>query len=145
MKSLWEWKPNTSLGPIEVGSKIDVYVASLGFVYDEDSDPEDEWVSYVDKSGDIYIEVSGGLVVSVTSYREFYYKNSNIIGRTIIELGALLGCVADEIGSAVEFDDGDIKNSYDYFDLGLQVWASQGVITSATCLSYDSEDQIRQS
>lgn len=139
MKTIWDWIPNTSLGPVKIGSAIDAYIAFLGFVYDENSDPEDEWVSYVDKSGYVSIDTSGGLVVSITAYREFYFKGSNIIGLTIIELGALLGHLADEVGGAVEFDDGDVKNSYEYFSLGLQVWASQGVITSATCLSYDDE------
>ncbi|WNF48445.1 hypothetical protein RHP75_08540 [Pseudomonas sp. SG20056] len=138
MNILWDWTPNKSLGPVKIGSSIDAYILSLGFIYDEDSDPADGWVSYIDKAGDVYIDVSDGLVVSITSYGEFYYKSLNLIGATILELGALVGRVADEVGSAVEFDDGDIKNSYDYFDLGLQVWASQGVITSATCLSYDS-------
>lgn len=140
MSIIWNWIPNESLGPVKIGSNINAYIKFLGFTYDEDSDPADEWISYVDKAGDIYIDTSEELVISITSYREFHYKNLNIIGATILELGALLGRAADEAGGAVEFNDGDIKDCYDYFELGLQVWASKGIITSATCLSYNDCD-----
>ena len=137
MNELWTWEPNKSLGPVAIGSAIEIYIDQHGFVYDDDSAPNDEWISYADKSGDVYIDTEDGLVVSITAYRDFYYKHLNLIGANIIELGALLGQVADEGGEAVEFEDSDVKRCYDYIDLGLQVWASRGVITSATCLTYE--------
>lgn len=136
MSNTWIWVPNISLGPVTIGSRIDTYINQLGFTYDELSDPNDEWVSYTNRVGDIRIDTENQLVVSITSYRDFNYKNLNLIGSTILELGALLGQVADEAGTTVEFDDGDVKSCYDYFDLGLQVWASRGIITSATCITY---------
>ncbi|MCP1625406.1 hypothetical protein [Pseudomonas nitroreducens] len=136
MKELWSWEPNKSLGPVAIGSAIEIYIDQHGFAYDEDSDPNDEWVSYADKSGDVYIDTEDGLVVSITAYRDFYYKHLNLIGANIIELGALLGQVADDTETTVEFDDGDVKSCYDFTDLGLQIWASRGIITSATCSNY---------
>lgn len=135
MKESWIWIPNKSLGPITIGSPVEAYINKLGFSCDEDSDDSTE--CYVDKSGDIYIDALDGLVESITSYREFYYKHVNLIGSSILELGTLIGKVADEAGESVEFEDGDVKSCYDYFDLGLQVWASRGIITSASCLTYD--------
>jgi hypothetical protein len=136
MKELWAWEPNKSLGPVAIGSAIEIYIDQHGFAYDEDSGPNDEWISYADKSGDVYIDTEEGLVVSITAYRDFYYKHLNLIGANIIGLGALLGQVADEVGEAVEYEDGDVKNCYDFTELGLQIWASRGIITSATCLTY---------
>ncbi|MFR0691319.1 hypothetical protein ACLUTX_18115 [Enterobacterales bacterium AE_CKDN230030158-1A_HGKHYDSX7] len=138
MKALWTWIPNKSLGPITIGSDIEIYVDQYGFSYDESSDPKDKWSSYIDKSGDTYINTEAGLVVSITSYRDFWYKDLNFIGANIIELGAHLGQVADDTETTVEFDDGEVKSCYDFTDLGLQIWASRGIITSATCISYSS-------
>lgn len=138
MKELWTWEPNKSLGPVAIGSAIEIYVDQHGFAYDEESDPSDTWISYTDKSGYVRIDTEDGLVVSITAYRDFYYKHLNLISANIIELGAILGQVADEAGETVEFEDGDVKCCYDYTGLGLQVWASRGVITSATCLTYEN-------
>jgi hypothetical protein len=136
MKELWTWVPNKRLGPVAIGSAIEIYIDQHGFAYDEDSDPNDEWISYADKSGDVHIDTEDSLVVSITAYREFHYKHLNLIGANIIELGAILGQIADEVGEAVEFEDGDVKSCYDFTELGLQIWASRGIITSATCLTY---------
>lgn len=136
MKEPWTWIPNESLGPVTIGSAIEIHIDQHGFSYDEGSDPNDEWISYVDKTGDTYINTEGGLVVSITSYRDFWCRGLNIIGANIIELGALLGQVADDTETTVEFDDGDVKSCYDFTDLGLQIWASRGIITSATCSNY---------
>ncbi|WP_218939149.1 hypothetical protein, partial [Pseudomonas nicosulfuronedens] len=83
-----------------------------------------------------YINTEDGLVVSITSYRDFWYKGLNFIGANIIELGTLLKQVADDTETTVAFDDGDVKSCYDFTDLGLQIWASRGIITSATCSNY---------
>lgn len=136
MKELWTWIPNESLGPVTIGSAIEIHINQHGFSYDEDSDPKDAWVSYVDKTGDTYVYTEDGLVVSITSYREFWYKGLNFIGANIIELGALLEQAADDTDTTFEFDDGDVKSCYDFTDLGLQIWASRGIITSATCINY---------
>lgn len=137
-EELWTWVPNKSLGPVTIGSAIEIHIDQHGFSYDESSDPKDDCGSYIDKTGDTYIDTEDGVVVSITSYREFRYKGLNFIGANIIELGALLGQVADDAETTVEFDDGDVKSCYDYKDLGLQIWASRGIITSATCISYSS-------
>jgi hypothetical protein len=136
MKELWTWIPNKSLGPVTLGSAIELHTNQHEFSYDEDSDPKDDWSSYASKTGDIYIDTEDGVVVSITSYRDFWYKGLNLIGANIIELGARLGQVADDTETTVEFDDGDVKNCYDFTDLGLQIWASRGIITTATCSNY---------
>lgn len=133
----WQWVSNKSLGPILIGSDITKYVESLGAIYDETSDDSTDWDTYVLPDYDAYIDVSGGKVVSITAYKEFIYNGKNVLGLTTMQLDQMLGCTADDIGEPVEYDDGDVKTPYDYFDLGLQVWASDGVITSVTCMSYD--------
>lgn len=55
MKEPWTWIPNESLGPVTIGSAIEIHIDQHGFSYDEGSDPNDEWISYVDKTGDTYI------------------------------------------------------------------------------------------
>lgn len=133
---LWTWVPNKSLGSVAIGSAIEIHIDQHNFSHDEVSSSKDDWSSYVDKTGNTYINTEDGLVVSITSYRDFWYKGLNFIGANIIELGALLGQVADDTETTVEFDDGDVKSCYDFTDLGLQIWASRGIITSATCSNY---------
>ncbi len=133
----WQWVPNKSLGPIIIDSKISDYFENLNVVRDETSTDSTDWDTYIVPANDVYIDVDGEDVVSITAYREFKYDGKNVIGMTTAQLEKVLGCTPDEVGEAVEYDDGDVKTSFDYFDLGLQIWASDEVITSATCLSYD--------
>lgn len=134
----WQWIPNKSLGPVVIDSKISEYFKSLNVVRDETSTDSTDWDTYIVPGDDVCIDVAGEEVVSITAYLEFKYDGKNIIGMTTMQVEQMLGCTADEIGDAVEYDDGDVKIPFDYFDLGLQVWASDGVVTSATCLSYDN-------
>lgn len=134
----WNYVPNVSLGPIEIGSDIDDHVRTLGARYDESSADGSPWDSYVIPEHDIYIDVADGRVISITGYKVTSFKDHNLIGMSLIHLGEVLGVTADEVGDPVEFDDGDVKTSYDYFALGLQIWVSNGIVTSATCLSYEN-------
>lgn len=136
MTSDWLWTPNISLGPILIGSDLKKHIITLDAVYDESTNDSTDWDSYVMHDYDVYMDVSNGKVVSITSYSKFLYEGTNIVGATMTQLAYILGCAADEVGDPVEYDDGDVKISYDYFDLGLQVWTSDDVITSATCLTY---------
>lgn len=137
----WVWIPNVSLGPILLGSSVKNYVNTLGAIRSEEAGDSTGWESYVIHDYDVYIDVSTGKVVSATAYSDFIYEDTNIIGSTIQQLNRILNHSAFEVGDPIEFDDGDVKISYDYFELGLQVWSSDTAVTSATCLNYSHRDQ----
>ena len=139
MSIYWKWIENKGLGPISIGSNISKYIKSLKVERDEASEDSTGWDTYVVPGNDIYIDVAGEHVVSITAYLEFICDEENIIGMTMTQVEQALGCAADEAGDAVEYDDGDVKIPFEYFDLGLQIWASDGVVTSATCLSYEDK------
>lgn len=134
----WEWIPNRSLGPVSIGSRIESYIEIFALVKEESADAT-RWDTYIFPSFNTYIDTEDGEVVSITAYKEFFYKGQNLIGASIVKLGNLLGVKPDEIGQPVEYDDGDIKTPYEYFDLGLQIWVSNSCVTSASCMSYENE------
>ncbi|RLA51907.1 MAG: hypothetical protein DRR42_09045 [Gammaproteobacteria bacterium] len=132
----WEWFPNRSLGPVTIGSNIEIYIANLALVKDESTDATG-WDTYILPDFEIYIDVEDGKVISITAYREFLYKGRNLVGTNLIELDGLIDAKADEVGQPVEYEDGDIKTPYEYFGLGLQVWVSKNRVTSISCMSYE--------
>ena len=134
----WVWVPNQSLGPVFIGSKIENYIGVFALTKDTTVDATG-WDTYVFPNHNIYIDTDNGKVVSITSYSEFFYKGQNLIGLGILELSKLFGVDPDEIGDPVEYEDGDIKQPFEYFDLGLQVWMSDGTVTSVSCMCYEEE------
>ena len=131
----WTWIPNICLGPIKIGSDIEPYLATLNLVADNSED-NTGWDTYIFPDFETYIDVEDEKVVSVTTYSEFLYKGQNLIGLNLFKLGELLGVAADEIGQPVEYEDGDIKTPYEYYELGLQVWVSDKHVTSISCTTY---------
>jgi len=135
-----DWVPNIRLGQIFLGEDINVYVNNLGAILQDEEKGSDDctsWVSYALPDPDVFIDVENQKVVSITSYRDFIYKNKNLIDMSIIELEDVLGCSADEVGETIFYDDADQKTPYEFFDLGLQVWVSEKRVVSISCLTYE--------
>jgi len=132
---IWEWLPNSNLGPIKLGNQISDYYEKFHLMKNEDID-NTGWVRYKFPSFDTYIDVENEIIVSISTYEELIYKDKNIIGIQKNDLVNVLGSEPDEVGDPVLFDDGDLQTSYDYFDLGLQLWISNGVVVSASCVNY---------
>ncbi|MDN7135824.1 hypothetical protein [Pseudidiomarina terrestris] len=132
---LWSWIPNTSVGNIALDEPLES-VKSKQELLAGDEDSITGWASYFIPEQDIYIDVEDGKVVSITSYKKFYYKGKNCIGLNILELGELLGVLPDEIGIPLEFEDGEIKTPREYSELGLQLWTTNNHVISITCLTY---------
>ena len=135
MKIQWVWVKNKQLGPIVIGDEIQKHIETLAAMLEEADGSE--WDTYTVPDEDVYIDVENHKVVSISAYTEFFYCGYNVIGMTIHALTQLLDCKADDIGEPIEYEDGDIKISYDFVKVGLQVWCSEDVITSVTCLVYD--------
>lgn len=135
MTTTWSWIPNKSLGPIEIGSDIKTHIENLDAEYIEDFDDTTDWKTYYIEGAEVYAEAADDSVVSITAYVEFIYKGHNFIGMPTIQLDDVLECSPDEIGESVEDEDGEELTSFDYEKLGLQIWESKGIITSATCLT----------
>lgn len=134
MNTVWEWVPNSSFGPIKLGDGINSYVQKLHLLNDVAEDDFTNWIGYKLPNVDIYIYVENGIIVSITSYEEFVYKGKNVIGMKGNQLGEILGCEPSELGRSVLFDDGDIQTPFEYFNLGLQLWVSNGIVVSASIL-----------
>ncbi len=136
MKIVWEWEPNSSLGPIKLGDQISHYVEKFHLKdANDDNDDITGWVSYVLPSVDTYVYVENGIIVSITSYEEFFYKEKNIIGVKTSELLNILGRDPDEIGVSVLYDNGVIQTPFEYLDLGLQLWVRDEEVVSASCIN----------
>tara|TARA_R110000787_G_scaffold1497_7_gene6284 strand:- start:3058 stop:3480 length:423 start_codon:yes stop_codon:yes gene_type:complete len=140
MKMMWDWVPNQRLGPIEIGISVETYVGQLGAQLLAEIDDSTGWDSYYIPHHDVYINAEDGEVVSISAHKSFYYGIKNVLGMTIEQLEALLGCKADEIGNSVEYEDGDIQTPYDYSELGLVAWVSQDVIVNVVCTTYEGLD-----
>lgn len=140
MNAAWEWVPNSSLGPIKLGDKITEYIKMLNLLVDTEEGDATNWVGYNVHDLDIYIYVENYIIVSITSYDNFFYREKNIIGMAANKLGAILGCEPSELGRSVLFDDGDIQIPFEYFDLGLQLWVSNETVKSASILNVNIND-----
>lgn len=141
MKIKWDWVPNERLGPVTLGSDINIYISELG-AYRDDDDEDDVtgWTRYALPDMDTYIDVEDGKVVGVTSYESFFYDDKNLIGVPLRKLDEALGNTSDEIGEPVEYDNGEVHVPYEYSDLGLQVWVSEGKVVYISCLTYEDEN-----
>jgi hypothetical protein len=135
MNTVWEWVPNSSLGPIKLGDQISSYIQNLHLSNDGAEDDATNWIGYKLSNVDIYIYVENGIIVSITSYDEFIYKDKNIIGMKVNQLSEILGCEPSELGKPVLFDDGDIQTPFEYFHLGLQLWVSNEIVVSASIMN----------
>ncbi|WP_440056712.1 hypothetical protein ACSLBF_17685 (plasmid) [Pseudoalteromonas sp. T1lg65] len=133
---MWHWIPNKSLGNINLGESLSS-VKSKHSLLGHEADPITGWATYYIKNDDVYVDCEDDTVVSITSFKNFTHLGKNCIGINIIELGAILGVLPDEIGDPVEYDDNDIKVPREYFDLGLQVWTTNNIVSSMTCLTYE--------
>ncbi len=137
----WQLVPNISLGPFVIGTKIDDYVARFGARLEEESDADlTGWQNYSLPHSDDYLCAEDGLLVSATARGGVTYKGAELVGLTIADLESLLGCCADDIGDAVEYDDGEVQTPYDFNDLGLQVWTVDDKVVTVSCLDYREED-----
>lgn len=137
MSIIWEWVPNSSLGPIKLGNQITHYIETLNLLDDdcEDDGHATGLIGYKLPSVDTYIYVDNEIILSITSYEEFIYKNKNIIGMKVDQLRGILGCEPSEFGRSVLFDDGDIQTPLEYFHLGLQLWVSNEIVMSASIMN----------
>jgi len=134
---IWEWVPNKSLGPISIGADISIYIKDFNATIDKNmADDLTGWDSYDLLDFKVRIDVENNKVMSITSYKEFLFKKRNAFDMSVSQFFKLLENSPNEIGDNVEFDDGDIKTPYEFFEIGLQVWASNSVITSITCMTY---------
>lgn len=135
MSTVWEWVPNSSLGPIKLGDKISFYIKNLCLSNDDSEGDDTNWIGYKLPDVDTYIYVENEIIVSITSYEEFYYKGKNIIGMKANKLSETLDCEPSELGDSVLFDDGDIQTPFEYFHLGLQLWVSNEIVVSASIMN----------
>lgn len=133
---MWSWIPNTSLGNIAIDESLSSVRSKYKLLASEE-DSITGWTSFFIPDHDIYIDVENGKVVSITSYNKFLYREKNCIGLNMLDLGEVLGTLPDEIGEAIEFQDGEVKTPREYLNLGLQVWSTNNHVTSITCLHYE--------
>ena len=131
------WEPNHSLGGVSLGRDIAIYIEEYGLSKDESNiDDGTNWDTYNSTYLDLEIHSDAGKIVSITTETELIYQGENLIGLTVEQVTSLLGRTADEIGESVEYEDGEIQTPYDFFDLGLQLWAESCNVVSASCLNY---------
>ena len=135
MNVVWEWVPNSSFGSIKLGDKISPYIQNLHLSIDDTEDDVTNWIGYKLPNADLYIYVENEIIVSITSYDEFFYKDKNIIGMEVNQLDEILGCEPSELGRSVLFDDGDIQTPFEYLHLGLQLWVSNEIVMSASIVN----------
>jgi hypothetical protein len=140
MNIIWVWVPNSSLGPIRLGDQINSCIQNLHLSKDDDAEDDvTNWIGYKLPDVDIYIYVENEIIVSITSYENFFYKNKNIIGMQVDQLSEILDCEPSEQGKPVLFEDGDIQTPFEYFHFGLQLWVSNEVVMSASIINGRSE------
>lgn len=140
MSVVWLLLPNISLGPFVFGTGIGQYIDKFGarLKVDPDASPL-ELQTYSLPSSDDYLGVENGILVSMTAHQGVIYKGVDLVGLRIADLEGLLGCRADDTGTAVEYENGEVRTPSDFFEFGLQVWTSNGIVVSASCLDYREE------
>jgi hypothetical protein len=130
----WIWRPNYSVGAISLGDKIEKYLDVFGLICLDEVVDNTGWIRYKLPNIDTYIDSEDGIIVSISSYDIFIYKDNNLIGLDVHDLNKILGCDPDDIGYPVLYEDGDIQTPYDYNILGLQLWVSDGKVVLASCV-----------
>jgi len=130
---IWNWYPGLGLGPFKLNDDINKYVSTYNLTKELEEVDVTGWITYNVPNRDISLDVEDSLIVSICSYDYFCFKNKNLIGMKIKTFVELLSIFSYEIGESVEYDDVDIQTAYEYDELGLQVWESQGVIVGAAC------------
>lgn len=83
---------------------------------------------------EISLDVENGLVVSIFSHDHFCFKSENLIGMKVTYLLELMSSAEHDDGETTEYADGEIQTVYEFDELGLQVWESNGVIVGAACI-----------
>ncbi len=132
MKSQWIWKPNLSVGLIRLGDNISYYDSFNLIKGERDST---DWISYKLPDLETYIDAENDIIVSISSFEEFYYKGINLIGIKVEDLENIFSCKPDEIDEPVLYEDGDIQTSYTYNSLGLTIWINDNnKVVSASCI-----------
>lgn len=134
LKIEWIWKPNSSVGLIKLGDKIEEYLDKFGLILLDEHLDATGWIRYKAPDIDTYIDTEDGVIVSISSYETFLFNNKNLVGMDVKDLNKVLGCSPDEIGNQVIYEDGDVQIPYEYSDLGLQLWISNGKVALASCI-----------
>lgn len=135
----FDWDPGVGVGAFRYGDLISVYLSKFDLeltVPEKSSDTG--WGRYEIADGEVIVWTEGGRIVGVRCEEEFVYKQQNLIGMTQEQLVTLMG-EPDEIGDDVELEDGSVYTPYEYEDLALEVWFTNGkaVVAPATDIEED--------
>ena len=113
-----------------MGSNINEY-KNLLLVKVDEYDADVDWISYKLENRDMRLYIENNKFVSVACYDECIFKGKNLIGLNINELNKFLNKKPDK--SEKMMLDSGLKEVYDYYNLGIQVYVKAGIVDSITC------------
>lgn len=133
VEMIWNWHPGIGLGPFKFNEYIERYVDTYKLKKDLEELDNTEWITYEVPNTEISLDVEGERLVSISSYDYFCFKNKNLIGMKLSVFLDLMPSSEYEVGERTEYDDGEVQTAYEFDDVGLQLWESDGVIVGAAC------------
>lgn len=125
----FEWTPRKQLGPFEFGAFFNKDLLENYSVVEvpEEYNSSVDWTVYkFNQDGRVFLE--DDKIVSILSTSEVFYHDKNLVGMQIDQIINLLDSEPDSIESE-EMSDG-VEYVYEFEQLGLQLWISEGVVVT---------------
>lgn len=132
-----EWEPGEKIGDLVFGQSLrPLIVAGTVSEREELSDKENEWRCFSFSEGvqsglGIYVDLEDR-IESVFAEEFLLFDGHNLIGNVANKIDEILDATPDEISEEPDiFDEERRTQIREYFELGLQLWIENGIVTGA--------------
>ncbi len=127
------WIPLKAVGPFKFGSSKKEYKQFHLKEISEEYNEKVNWQVYEIPNYDIRIYFEDDLITSIACYREIYFKDINLIGKTFSKLKNIIDSEPLE-HSTLEMSSG-LQDIYEFDELALQVWVEKNKVVTIFCSS----------
>ena len=138
--------PHVSVGKFKFGENINKYTDGIDYIYTK-AEEEWDWHQYELASPRISIYVDDDKIVSIACRDKCMLFGSNIIGMTMTDFIALINAYPDldQTDTVYTEDENRRKDKpqivYEFDNFGIQAWVKNGIIVTAFCSPYESDDE----
>ncbi len=130
--------PLERIGDFGLNTDICNYIEVFDFKYSP-ADDSTEWETYLLENDGISLYVEDDKIVSIVCDEECLYKGRNIIGMDINEFINFYN--VNPVGEVdrLYVNDYETQDVYEFDDIGLQVWCSNGIIITVIASVFTDE------
>ena len=130
---IFEWIPTVRVGPVHLGDTIEKYLENLPIRACPDPFDESEFLCYAygEEEEPSYFLDEEDRIWNIVCFDALIYQGTDLIGLPIERVIELVGVAPDEYGEAEEDVDGEVRIPVEFDRLGLQLWLSDNIASSA--------------